>query len=218
MRAVRCRGLEGALRFGTLRRSTLNGRLLDRRRLLHGQRLHHRTFTLRLNPFATLEFRWPTIIALPIASLPIASLGRRAGDQRVVGATVIALRLIKPAALLIIIVVDIRVLLHALGLLSRLRDRVDDAEIMLRMLKVSLRHDPVAGTGGVASKLQISLEKLLRGAAYAQIRPVAVEHMVSVERDLTIMVTDRAAPAAAAGTMIAAPHAFHVHQSVAALS
>ena len=54
---------------------------------------------------------------------------------------------------------------------------------MFGVLEVALRHHPVAAAGRVAAELEIFLEQLLRRAADAQVRPVAVEDMVAVERN-----------------------------------
>ena len=71
-----------------------------------------------------------------------------------------------------------------LVLLRRLVHRVQDAEIVLGVLEVALRHHPVAAAGRIAAELQVFLEQLLRRSADAQIRTVAVEHVVAVERDV----------------------------------
>ncbi len=149
---------------------------------------------------------------------------RAAWDQRVVAAAILPVLLIAwTTALLVVVRVD--GLLDALVLLGSLRHRIENAEVMLGVLEVALRHDTIPGTGRIAPELEIFLEKLLCRAAHAQIRPIAIEHMIAVERDLTVMMTYRSATAAAATTaattartMVAASHTFHVHQSVAALS
>ncbi len=75
-------------------------------------------------------------------------------------------------------------LLAPLALLSdRLIHQIQDAEIMLGMLEIAFRHDPVAAAGRVAAKLQIFLKQLLRGATDTQIGSIAVEDMVTVERN-----------------------------------
>ena len=66
---------------------------------------------------------------------------------------------------------------------------------MLGVLEIALRHDPVAAAGRVAAELEILLEQLLRRAADAQIRAVAVEYMVAVERNVAALVPDAAAAA-----------------------
>src|SRR6185312_2951069 len=104
-----------------------------------------------------------------------------------------------------------------LALLRRLVHRVQDAEIVLGVLEIGLRHHAIAAARRVTAELQVFLEQLLRGATDAHIRTVAVEHMVAVERNATTMVPDRAAAtstsaaSAATGTMAATTHAFHVH-------
>ena len=150
-------------------------------------------------------------------------LRRAAGDQRILRPAIVAILLVADPPTLLV-VVRVTAVLHPLALLGCLGDRVEDAEIMFGVLEVALRHHPVAGAGGVPPELQILLEQLLCGAAHAQIGPVAIEHVVAVQRDLAVMVPYRAsataatAAATAARTMITASHAFHVHQSVEALS
>ena len=68
-----------------------------------------------------------------------------------------------------------------LVLLRRLVHRVQDAEIVLGVLEVALRHHPVATAGRVAAELEVFLEQLLRGSADAQVGTVAVENVVTVE-------------------------------------
>lgn len=106
-----------------------------------------------------------------------------------------------------------------LGLL-RLVHGVQNAKIMFRVLKIALRHHPVAGAGGIAPKLQIFLEELLGSAANPQIRATAVEHVVAVERNIAAMMANRAAPTTASAaaatpaatiTVVASAHAFHIH-------
>ena len=70
-----------------------------------------------------------------------------------------------------------------LTLLRRLVHRVQDAEIVLGVLEIALRHHPVAAAGRVAAKLEVLLEQLLRRAADAEIGAVAVEDVVAVERN-----------------------------------
>jgi hypothetical protein len=115
-------------------------------------------------------------------------------------------------------------LVHGLQLLRAARDQWVVAAAVLTILLVA-RTDTIPGAGRIAPKLEVFLEKLLCRAAHAQIRPIAIEHMVAIEGDLTVMMTYRgaattaaAAAASTARTMIAASHTFHVHQSVAALS
>ena len=151
-------------------------------------------------------------------------LWRVAGNQRVVAAPILAILVIVRTATLLVVVRIGRLLDTLVLLLGGLRHGVEDAEVMLCMLEVAFRHDTVPGTGRIAPELEILLEKLLCSAADAQIRSIAVEDMVAIERDLTVMMTYRGAAAtatataAATRTMVAASHAFHVHQSVAALS
>ena len=70
-----------------------------------------------------------------------------------------------------------------LGLLRRLVHGVEDAEIVLGVLEVAFRHHAVAAAGRVAAELEVFLEQLLGGAADAQVRSIAVEDVVSVERN-----------------------------------
>ena len=101
-----------------------------------------------------------------------------------------------------------------LALLRRLVHRIQDAEIMLRMLEIRLGHHAVAAAGRVATKLEVFLRELLRGAADADVRTAAVEDVVAVERDAATagMVPDWSATAtAAAGTMTTPTHTLYVH-------
>ena len=88
---------------------------------------------------------------------------------------------------------------------------------MFRMLEIPLCHHPVATARRVAAELEVFLEQLLGGAPDADIRPVAVEDMVAIERNAAArMVADAASAtaatsAAATRTMATAPHTFHVH-------
>ena len=112
-----------------------------------------------------------------------------------------------------------------LALLGRLVHGVQDTEIVLRVLEIALGIDPVAAAGRVAAKLEVFLEKLLRRAAHAHIRAIAVENMVPVHGDIgATAVVPHSSPATAAttapaaGAMVAATHAFYVHTSAVALS
>jgi hypothetical protein len=108
-------------------------------------------------------------------------------------------------------------LLLLLVLLRRLIHGIQDAEIVLRVLKIALCHHAVAAAGRIAAELEILLKQLLRRTADPHVRPVAVENMVSVERDAASAPTMVAHPtpgtstAAATRTMTAATHALHVH-------
>jgi hypothetical protein len=111
----------------------------------------------------------------------------------------------------------------ALALLGGLGHGVEDAEVMLSVLKVTLGHHAVAAAGRVAAELEVFLEQLLRGAADAHVWAGAVEHVVAVERDAATLLADRLAATAAASTaatwpMIASAHTFHVHEWAIALS
>lgn len=95
-----------------------------------------------------------------------------------------------------------------LALLCRLVHGVQDAEIMLRMLEIAFRLHPVPAAGRVAAELEILLEQLLRGAAQPDIRTIAVEHMVPIQRntatgvvaDITAAATTTAATASTTAT------------------
>jgi hypothetical protein len=162
-----------------------------------------------------------TAMSLPTMSLATMSLATMVLAGMMLAGIVLAaalgvLAVLVPAAL------GVLDLLRRLALLRRLGDRVQDAEIMFGMLKIAFRHHPVARAGGIASELEILLEQLLRGAANPKIRSVAVEDMVAIERDLTVIVPDRRAAtttaATASRTMVATTHTFHVHRLVTALS
>ena len=104
-----------------------------------------------------------------------------------------------------------------LALLRRLVHRVQDAEIVLGVLEIALRHHPVAAAGRVAAELEVFLEQLLRRPADAQIGTIAVEHVVAVERNAAASTAPvmpqpaTAATPAATWSMAASTHAFHVH-------
>ncbi len=53
------------------------------------------------------------------------------------------------------------------------------AVVVIGMLEIIFRHDAVARGRGVAAEPEIALIKLVRGAAQAQARPVAVERLVA---------------------------------------
>jgi hypothetical protein len=131
--------------------------------------------------------------------------------------------LVVPALLVSLGMLLLGALTVRLALLLRLVHRVQDAEVMFRMLEKCLCRDTVPTTGGVAPKLKIFLEKLLGGAANADFRPVAVENVVAIERNAAArMMANRAArstsTAATAGAMVAATHALHVHTVAVVLS
>jgi len=112
-----------------------------------------------------------------------------------------------------------RLLLTALlVLLRRLVHRIQDAEIVFRVLEIAFRHDAIAATGRIAPELEILLEQLLRRSADAEIRAVAVKHMVAVQRDPTVgaaasamMAQSATATSAATRSMATSTHALHVH-------
>ena len=116
-----------------------------------------------------------------------------------------------------------------LALLCRLVHGIEDAEVVLRMLEVAFRLHAVTAAGRIAPKLEVLLEQLLGRAAQTDVRAVAVENVIAVQRDAaaSVMPDVRAAAAAAAAAstaastaraMIAATHAFHVHGSAVVLS
>ena len=112
-----------------------------------------------------------------------------------------------------------------LPLLRGLVHRIQNAEIMLGVLEVALRHHPVATAGGITAKLEIFLEQLLRRAANANVRPVAVEHVVAVERDtpasaaaLVAKPASTATTTTTTGTVIASAHALNIHNFSVTLS
>ncbi len=92
---------------------------------------------------------------------------------------------------------------------------VQDAEVMLRMLKIAFRHNAIPTAGRIAPKLEVFFEKLLRRAAQPQIRPVRVKYVVTVKRlAATLAATPATMTELAAPTMtVTAPaaHALHVH-------
>ena len=105
-------------------------------------------------------------------------------------------------------------------LLCGLVHHAEDAEIMLGVLIKAFRRYPVARTCGIAAELLIFFIKLLGGAAHADIRTAAVEHMVAVERNIAVEMPRAAATAAAAiviatTAMVAPALAFHIHSSIA---
>jgi hypothetical protein len=109
---------------------------------------------------------------------------------------------------------------------NRLVHQVEDAEVVLGMLEITLRHHAVATTGRVAAQLKVFLEQLLGGAADPYVRPIAVEDMVPIEWNPAARVMAHTAATATAatpatttaGAMIAASHAFHVHIVAVVLS
>ena len=111
----------------------------------------------------------------------------------------------------------------ALVLLGDLGHGVEDAEIVLGVLEVAFGHHAIAAAGRVAAELEVFFEQLLGGAADADVRAGAVEHVVAVERDAAALLTDgltaaATSPAAATGPVIASAHTFHVHEWAIALS
>ena len=109
----------------------------------------------------------------------------------------VVVALVAVALLVVPALIGLRVLLLGSlairrALLLRLVHRVQDTEIMFRMLKERLCCDPVAAAGGVPAKLEVFLKKLLRRAADADFRAVAVEDVVAVERHVTARVVAHA--------------------------
>ena len=122
------------------------------------------------------------------------------------------------ALLLTIIGPSRRALLLAilLVLLRRLVHRVQDAEIVLGVLKVALCHHPVAAAGRIAAELQVLFEQLLGRSADSKVGAVAVEYVIAIEGDVAtaasaVMSQPAASTPAATGSMAASTHAFHVH-------
>lgn len=70
--------------------------------------------------------------------------------------------------------------LYGLPLLNGLGHRIEDTKIVLSILEIALCHHPIATAGGIATKLEIFLEQLLRRAANSQVWAAAVEHMIAV--------------------------------------
>jgi hypothetical protein len=71
-----------------------------------------------------------------------------------------------------------------LPLLLGLVHGVKNTEVMFRVLEERFRCHPVSTTGRVAAELEVFFEKLLGGAADADFRPVAVENVVAIKRDI----------------------------------
>ena len=76
----------------------------------------------------------------------------------------------------------LRLVLRQLGLLSR-----HDAVIMLRMLKVILRHHAIAAGIGVAGELEIFLVDMAGGATNLDFRARGIECPVGVEPAAIVM-------------------------------
>src|SRR6185436_576930 len=91
----------------------------------------------------------------------------------------------------------LRILGGLLGLILGLlrRGRRHDAVIMLRMLKIILRHDAVAAGIGVAGELQILLVNMAGRAANFDFRPGGVVSPVGVEAAAIIAAAAAAASA-----------------------
>jgi hypothetical protein len=77
----------------------------------------------------------------------------------------------------------LRCLAVRLSLLLGLVHGVQDTEVMFCMLEESFRCYPVTTAGRIAAKLQVFFEELLSRAADADVRPVAVENVVAIERN-----------------------------------
>src|SRR5579872_4147472 len=152
--------------------------------------------------------------------------GRRRGDRdfarlrllaHTCGRTHLGLlrRLIRGLPTLLAIVRPALTPILLLVLLRRLVHRIQDAEIVLRMLEIALGHHAITAARRVAPELQILLEQLLRGATNPQIGAAAVEHMVAIERNpaaaSSTVVPQATTTAAATGSMAASTHTFHVH-------
>ncbi len=118
------------------------------------------------------------LMAVHLAALVLAALVLAAMLTTLLAAALVA------SLLTTLLTTLLAPLLAPLALLSgRLIHQIQDAEIMLGVLEIAFRHDPVAAAGRVAAKLQIFLKQLLRGATDTQIGSIAVEDMVTVERN-----------------------------------
>jgi hypothetical protein len=105
--------------------------------------------------------------------------------------------------------------------------QVQHAEVVLGVLEIAFGHHPITTARRIAAQLKVFFEQLLSGAADPDIRAVAIENMVSIERDTAPRVVAHTAAAATAATtsaatsaraVIAASHAFHVHSVAVVLS
>jgi hypothetical protein len=104
-------------------------------------------------------------------------------------------------------------------LLGRLIHCIQNSKIVLGVLKIAFGHHAIAAAGRITSELKILLKELLGGAADPDIRPIAVEDVVAVERNAAAMVAHATATTATTTrTVVAASHAFHVHSAAVALS
>jgi hypothetical protein len=113
----------------------------------------------------------------------------------------------------------VRVVTALLLLLRRLVHGVEDTEVVLCVLEEAFRLHPIPAAGRVAPELQIFFEQLLRGSADAYIGPVAVEDMVTVQRNAAGLVTDAATTTATtARPVVTTTHTFHVHANDVVLS
>ena len=137
-------------------------------------------------------------------------------------------------ALRLLALLLLALLLHGgrgLVLLGRLIHRVQNAEIVLRMLEIAFGLHAVAAAGRVAAKLEVFFEQLLGRTAQPYVRAVAIENVIAVQRYVATRIRPdgRGSPATAtssaissaastARAMIAATHAFHVHVSAVVLS
>jgi len=156
-----------------------------------------------------------------LAPLIIAGIALTLIISRVTFALLITSALVALRVLLLLRCLAIR-----LTLLLRLIHGVKDTEVMLRMLEERLGRHPVAAARRIATKLKVFFEKLLGRAANTDLRPVAVENVVPIERDAAPRrMADRAAgptvtTAATTATraMVAATHALHVHTVAVVLS
>jgi len=155
-----------------------------------------------------------------LAPLIIAGIALTLIISRVTFALLITSALVALRVLLLLRCLAIR-----LTLLLRLIHGVKDTEVMLRMLEERLGRHPVAAARRIATKLKVFFEKLLGRAANTDLRPVAVENVVPIERDAAPRrMADRAAgptvttAATTARAMVAATHALHVHTVAVVLS
>jgi hypothetical protein len=81
--------------------------------------------------------------------------------------------------------------------------QVQNAKVVLGVLKVTLGHHAVATARRVASQLQVFLEQLLRGTAHPDVRAIAVEDVVPIKWDAAPGVVAHSAAATTATTSAA---------------
>ena len=101
--------------------------------------------------------------------------------------------------------------------------QVQDPEVVLGVLEIPLGHHAITAARRIAAQLQIFLKELLGCAADPDIRAIAIENMIPIERDAAPGMVAYSAPATSTATtaaraMVAATHAFHVHTVAVVLS